>query len=199
MKNRALTAAVVIAGLAAVAQAETVLTETFDNPLGEWTQRWFYQNSNAENYYTAARGEDSNYRGNNPVGLWIATGQGAGNADTFGDEMTLTFSGDLARQIKRFSVGVEVWGTMSLEAYDRDGASLGAASFGGGSHEFDHSDVYSVESVNGVSRLVFTTTSNNIVQGWVSIDDVSVTVPSPAGAGLLALTGLVTSRRRRQG
>lgn len=73
-------AALCAAVLGSAASAQT-LTEPFDDPFGQWTTRWFYQNTNAGNYYVAAGNCDENYRGNNPCGVWITDTQtcGAGN------------------------------------------------------------------------------------------------------------------------
>ncbi len=74
--NKMIVSTVCVAVFAGIAQAQ-VLTETWDDPFGDWTGRWLYQNSDMESYYMASgSSNDPNERGNNAVGLWIAEPQG---------------------------------------------------------------------------------------------------------------------------
>lgn len=181
------------AGTAANAQ---VLTETFDDPLGDWNNRWLYQNSDMENYYIASGSDpDPNYRGNNPEGLWIASPQGFGNGD-FDSELVVTFDSAFGATITDIEFGLECFINTDITAYDMSGNSLGTLNVPGtGGFDFDHIDVYSASSNNGVSRIVLV--GSGQVSGNTSIDNVSVTVPAPGALALLGLGGLATARRRR--
>jgi hypothetical protein len=193
--KKAILCAVGLGMAAGTAQAQ--LTETWDDPFGDWTGRWVYMNTNMENYYVAAGNGDINNRGNNPEGLWIASPQGVGNGD-FDNSLEILIDAGFGATITDISFGLEAYTMIDVTAYDMGGNSLGTMTFSGG-NGFDHSDIYSASSGNGVSRFVLDASpyGNGQVSGNTSIDNMSVTVPAPASVALLGLGGLVAVRRRR--
>lgn len=175
-----------------------VLTETWDDPFGDWTGRWAYQNSDIENFYVASGDPDTNNRGNNPEGLWIASPQGVGNGD-FDDHLEIWFDSAFGATITYIEFGLEAFVGLDVTAYDMDGNSLGTMNFSGGGFDFDHADIYSANSANGVSYFALDSSGSGggQVSGNTSIDNFSVTIPAPASVALLGLGGLVATRRRR--
>ena len=185
-------------GLAAgVAQAQ-ILLETWDDPFGDWTTRWAYVNTDMENYYVAAGDPNINNRGNNPEGLWIASPQGVGNGD-FDSHLEIHFDPTFGATITHIEFGLEAFVGIDVTAYDMSGNSLGTSTFSGGGFDFDHADVYSANSGNGVSYFALDSSGSggSQVSGNTSIDNFSVTVPAPASVALLGLGGLAAIRRRR--
>jgi hypothetical protein len=196
MKKMMLAGAVCALGVAGFAQAH--LTETFPDPLGSWTTNWLYLNSDMENYYVAAGDPNIDNRGNNPEGLWIAEPQGVGSGN-FGPVLQIDFDPSFGAQITDISFGLEAFIQIDVTAYDMAGVSLGTMTFSGGDFGFDHSDIYSATSTNGVSYFIMDSTpySGGQVSGNTSIDNVTVTIPSPATLAPLGLIGLAGIRRRR--
>lgn len=188
----------IILGLTAPAVAD-VLEETFPDPLGGWNSRWLYLNSDMENYYiAAASNSDPDYRGNNPVGLWIAEPQGYGSG-VGGPIVSIDFDPGFGALITDIQFGLECFVECDITVFDMSGNSLNTETFSGGTFDFDHSDIVSATSTNGVSRFEFDSTKygGGQIEGNTSIDNVMVTIiPEPAtvlGLGLFALTLL---RRR---
>jgi hypothetical protein len=196
MRN-ALVGTICLAGLAGLAQAQ-VLTEMWDDPFGDWTNRWLYQNSDMENYYVASGDPNIDNRGNNPAGLWIAAPQGVGNGD-FDGELVVNFDAGFGATIVDVEFGLEAFIMIDVTAYDMGGNSLGTTTFSGGGFDFDHSSIYSASSGNGVSKIVLSSLAygGGQVSGNTSVDNFTVTVPAPASAALLGLGALVAGRRRR--
>jgi hypothetical protein len=194
--KKAILCAVGLGMAAGAAQAQ--LTETWDDPFGDWTGRWVYQNTNMENVYVASGNPDIHNRGNNPEGLWIASPQGVGNGDFTGG-IEILIDPAFGATITDISFGLEAFIMIDVTAYDMDGVSLGTTTFSGGGFDFDHADIYSASSGNGVSRFVLASEpyGGGQVSGNTSIDNMSVTVPVPASVALLGLGGLVAVRRRR--
>ena len=188
---------VCLSAFAGLAQAQ-VLTETWDDPFGDWTTRWAYTNSDMENYYVAAGNPDINFRGNNPEGLWIASPQGVGNGDFVGG-IEIHFDPAFGATITHIEFGLEAFIMIDVTAYDMGGNSLGTMTFSGGGFDMDHVDVYSANSGNGVSYFSLDSAAygGGQVSGNTSIDNFSVTVPAPASVALLGLGGLAAIRRRR--
>ena len=62
--------------LMTVGPGQEAFIEDFADPLGRWTEDWFYLNTNAENFYVADGNCNPNNRGNNPQGLWISDDRG---------------------------------------------------------------------------------------------------------------------------
>jgi len=180
---------------AGMAQAQYL--ETWDDPFGDWVNRWAYQNTDMENYYVASGNPDQNNRGNNPQGLWIASPQGTGNGD-FDEHLEIHFDPAFGAQIAHIEFGLEAFVMIDVTAYDMDGVSLGTMTFSGGGFDFDHASVYSANSGNGVSYFALDSTpyGGGQVSGNTSIDNFSVTIPAPASLALLGLGGLVARRRR---
>ena len=48
------------------------LIEDFPDPLGEWNDRWLFQNSNLQSIYVVEGNCDPDFRGNNACGIWLA-------------------------------------------------------------------------------------------------------------------------------
>ena len=160
------------------------LTEGFPDPLGGWTTRWVYLNSNLENYYVAVGNCDINNRGNNPIGLWIAEPQGCGSG-TGGAVMNWVFDAGFAATLTHLEFGIEAFSSCDITIYDVSNNVLSSATYVNGGFDFDHADIVSADSTNGISRVEFNCTPyGHDVEGWTSIDNVLVTT-CPAVPGCL--------------
>jgi subtilisin family serine protease len=145
--------------------------ENFSDPLGGWQTRWFYSNTNAENWYTADGGNcDPNYRGNQPDGIWISDDRGCGNLvnqspvridflNSYGDTAT-AFSMDHFTCVS----GV------TLNIYDRDGVLAVSEPVPANCWNWSH---FSTPLTNGISAFEYAYTGNN-VEGNTSIDNVEL-------------------------
>ena len=176
----------------AVAQTEW---ETFPDPLGTWLDRFMYQETNMENYYVASGNPDENNRGNNPEGLWI----GRKNTPPGGPIVEFEFNADFGALITYMEFGLECWNTCDVTIYDMDDAVVATDTFSGGGFDFDHVDILSGATGNGVSRFVFDSTpygSGNI-EGNTSIDNIRVDlIPEPTTAVCFGLLAFAAIRRR---
>lgn len=178
MKSRFLTVLCTL-GLAVspMASAE-VFTEDFSDPLGDWTTAWLYQNSNLENFYTAAGTCDPNYRGNNPIGLWISDDRGCGGMvrESPVQINILNGFGDMATSL---SLDICSIFATTLEVYDKDGAldasvPLNAPVTTNCSTAVDY-PTQQFDLTNGLSRIDFV----GQVENWVAVDNVVLdTTPS---------------------
>ncbi|MBU0639468.1 MAG: hypothetical protein KKB50_11435 [Planctomycetes bacterium] len=196
MKRLVLIAAVIL--VAAPAVADTFL-ETFPDPLGGWNNRFLYQNSDMENYYIASSSSnDPNYRGNNPEGLWIAEPQGYGSG-VGGPIIDIDFDPAFGSLITYIEFGLECWTQCDITVYDMGGTALATKMFMGGGFDFDHADIMSASSTNGVSKFVFDSTpyTGGQIEGNTSIDNVQIDIiPEPSTVACLGLLSLVLVRRR---
>ena len=145
--------------------------ENFSDPLGDWQTRWFYLNTNAENYYTASGSNcDPDYRGNQPEGLWISDDRGCGNMvvqspvridflNNYGDNAT-SFSLD------HFTCAEEV----TLNIYDKDGALVVSDPLTPDCFNWSY---FSTPLTNGISAFEYAYTGGQ-VEGNTSIDNVEL-------------------------
>lgn len=186
--------------LGIVSGAQATLTETFPDPLGGWTTRWLYQNSNLENYYIAAgSSSDPNFRGNNPEGLWMADTQGF-NSGVGGATSDIVFNSGFGATMTSISFGVECFIQTDITVYDMSNNVLGSFTYMGGDFGFDHADIVSATSNNGISHVLFDTTAygGGQVEGNTSVDNFEVdVVPEPASFALLGLGAALLLRRRK--
>jgi hypothetical protein len=189
-----------VAALAGTASAQ--LVENFDEPFADWTGRWLYQGSNLGNYYVASGTCDESYRGNNPEGLWIVDTQVCGDFGNIGGPtVTIDIDPALGHTLRSFSFGIEAWSQCDVKVWDMDGNVVGELlGVSGGGYDFDHVDVITALSGNGIGKVTFDSTpyGGGQIEGNTSIDNISADlVPAPGAAGLLGFTGLLLARRRR--
>jgi hypothetical protein len=198
MKRAAL--ALLIAFGSVHAAFAVVMTESFPDPLGGWKTRFLGQNSDLQNYYVVAgNGNNQDDRGNNPTGLWIAQGTTIG-----GDSLTITFNPTFGNTVTSVSFGIESFNNIDVRFYNGAGSLVSTQNAFGGNFPLDHTQVLSVGSMVGLSRIEFDSAPHGggQIEGNTSIDDFSVNVagvPEPAsmiaiGAGVAALL----ARRRKK-
>jgi hypothetical protein len=203
-------AALVLVILAPMGASAATLTETFPDPLGGFYSRWLGANSNMGSVYlNEGFSCDQNFRGNNPVGLWIDSG-GTSCGGTGGTPvLTINFNPTFAQTLTSLSFGVEAFVTQQISIYDDSNNLLSTGTFSGGNFGFSFSDIISATSNNGIEKIVFDSTSfgrgqingNTAVGNFVATTGQST--PEPAsflalGLGLIGLGGLkrrVTGRR----
>ncbi|GEM_PF-1620316 len=175
--------ALAVCGAAAMASTSLAQTynENFDDPFADWTTRWFYQNTNAGNYYVAAGNCDEGNRGNNPCGLWITDTQtcGAGNG---GPTSTIVFDPGFGSTISSFSFDLSAYTDQRLTFYDMNDNIV-----------FDVPSVtrtsnncagfrYTATSNNGISRIVMDSTNNGggQIEGNTAWDNIEVIAGPPS-------------------
>ena len=99
--------------LLATGVAATEFIETWDDPLGDWRNRWVAQNTNMQNIYVCTGSTtDENTRGNNPCGLWICDG-------TPDNICTIDIDPGFGGQIRTWEIDIQaVAPNITLEVYD---------------------------------------------------------------------------------
>jgi len=147
------------------------LIEEFPDPMGGWTQRWLYQNSNLENYYVANGDCNIDQRGNNPCGDWIADTQGCGSG--VGGPATIRFKPEFAATIQHIEFALSSYNITGLQILDQDGGVLLDVPQVENTYNVCAGFVYSVDSNNGVSAIVL---NGDGVEGNTAIDNVKVIV-----------------------
>ena len=186
--------------LTAPAWADSV-SETFPDPLGSYWGRWLYQNSNIGSYYYAAGDPNPDQRGNNPAGLWAVDTQALNDPGNIGGPiMTIVFNDAYAAQLTALQFGMECFQPCQVTMYDLSNNVLASGAFSGGGFDFDHSDILSATSSNGIKEIVFDSTAfgGGSIEGNTSVDNFQGTViPEPAtfGALMIGLAGLAIRRR----
>jgi hypothetical protein len=163
-----------------------IQTETFDDPLGGWRDRWLAQNSNMSNYYVCTGGGDENYRGNNPCGIWICDGNPSDGV------AVINFEPSFAASISHFELGIQAFTASTLHIYDKDGNEIFTTSL-----TIDFSSPYgcyttpfSVDSANGVggfSILGGSVEGNTAVDNFAVIAIGEVAVEHTSWGGIKAL------------
>jgi hypothetical protein len=188
--------------LSPIAANADLLTETFDDPLGSFYSDWLGSNSNMGSYYLSnGSSSDLDYRGNNPEGLWISDNQTFGGGVS-GPLVEIVFDSAFGSLLTELSFGIEAFVQLEIFAFDMSDTLLGSAVFSGGGFDFDHTDIFSVTSTNGISRFVLDSSGygGGQVSGNTSVDNFSVTtsVPEPGTLALLGigLLGMGAARRR---
>ena len=177
------------------------LMETFPDPLGGWETRWLYVNSNLGNFYNASgTSDDPNYRGNNPEGLWMADTQGF-NSGVGGPTSEIFFDDAFAATLVHLEFGMEAFAMMDVTIFDMDDNVLATGTFSGGGFDFDHADIISADSNNGIRRILFDSTAydGTSIEGFTSVDNFFAVIPAPGALFVFGLAGLAGSRRRRRG
>lgn len=192
--------AIAIAALADSASAQ--LTETFDDPMAGWVNRWFHQNTNAGNYYYATGVCDDSYRGNNPQGLWIVDTQLCSDfGNVGGPTVAINFNPQFGATLRSLSFGLECWAKCDVKVWDLQGNVVGQSlGVSGGGYDFDHKDIVSALSGNGIGKITFDSTpyGGGQIEGNTSIDNINAdTVPAPGAAAMIVVAGLGAGRRRR--
>ncbi|MHC4478945.1 MAG: hypothetical protein ACYTEL_25235 [Planctomycetota bacterium] len=147
--------------------------EDFPDPLGGWTSRWFYTNTNAESIYVAnGYSCDPDYRGNQLEGIWISDDKGCNNLvvqspvridffNNFGDTAT-SFSLD------QFACAAGV----TFNIYDKDGALVFSDPLPSDCWNWAN---YSYTLSNGISAFEYSYTGAP-VEGNVSIDNITIVI-----------------------
>ena len=159
----------------AAPNAATTYVEDFPDPLGGWTSRWFYTNTNAESYYVASPsyGCDPDYRGSQLDGIWISDDRGCDNLNTpspvlikfynnFGDNAT-SFSLDQFTCVEGVTFNV----------YDKDGVLDTATRLPSACWTWTN---YSYPLTNGISAFEYVQTTGALIEGNTSIDNVTLVV-----------------------
>ena len=164
-------------------------TEDFPDPMGGWTTRWFYQNSNAESYYVTSGNCDIDYRGNNPCGLWITDSQGCGSGGIGGPVCSIEFDPVFGASIQSIAFDLSAYTSQGLTIYDMSNNVVLEVP----SVELTFNNCagfrYSATSNNGISKVVMD--SSNVgsgqIEGNTAWDNIEV-IAGPAGLSL-NLTG----------
>lgn len=187
-----LVAALLLCGGTAAQAGPITLIESFENPFPNWKTGWLGSNSNLTNYYeeqNSCYGIDC--RGNNPDGLWIADGI-AGVDDTY-----ITFDTAFAATLTSLQLDVAGYADARLVIFDKDGNSLLdtliTLTYGAMTDPGTYA-TYSVLSQNGIGGWRFIHAGGAPIEGYTSIDNVTVTaggLPSvPDGGSSLLLLGV---------
>src|SRR5688572_4041174 len=108
--------------LAGVASGQ-VLNENWDNPFGEWTNRWFFQNATVDNYYVATGQCDPNNRGNNECGLWFVDTQGCGTG-VGGNVCEIVFNPGFGATIESIEFNIRSFNGAVVTIKDMSGAAV---------------------------------------------------------------------------
>ncbi|MCC6906732.1 MAG: hypothetical protein IT430_02210 [Phycisphaerales bacterium] len=180
-------AACCVAALANSALAQTY-NENFDDPFGDWTTRWFYQNTNAGNYYVASGNCDESYRGNNPCGLWITDTQTCGGGNG-GPTSTITFDPSFGASISSFAFDLSAYVDQRLTIYDMSGNIVLDVPSVTRTSNVCAGFRYTATSNNGISRIVMDSTSNggSQIEGNTAWDNIEVIAGPPSLS--LSVTG----------
>ncbi len=180
-------AACCVAALANSASAQTY-NENFDDPFGDWTTRWFYQNTNAGNYYVASGDCNENNRGNNPCGLWITDTQTCGGGNG-GPTSTISFDPSFGASITSFAFDLSAYVDQRLTVYDMSGNIVLDVPSVTRTSNVCAGFRYTATSNNGISRIVMDSTNNggSQIEGNTAWDNIEVIAGPPSLS--LSVTG----------
>ncbi|OHB70202.1 MAG: hypothetical protein A2W23_08095 [Planctomycetes bacterium RBG_16_43_13] len=147
--------------------------EDFADPLGGWTGRWFYQNTNAENFYTAGGSNcDPDYRGNQPDGIWISNDRGC-NTLVAQSPVRINFLNQFGDNATSFSLDQFTCITgVTFNIYDKNGALAASDTLPSDCWNWTN---YSYPLSNGISAFEYSYTGSQ-VEGNTSIDNVTLEV-----------------------
>lgn len=169
-----LLSAVIAAGFVAAASADT-LTESFDEPFADWTERWLYEHSNIGNYYVASPNFacDPTNRGNNPCGLWFSDTKVC-NEGVSGTVSEITFDPDFARTIR--SIGFDITSFNDLRIIVKDSQGLTVLDVPSVVQTRDHCRGfrYEASSNDGISSIRFESPNGAQVEGNHALDNFTV-------------------------
>ena len=170
--------------------------ETFSDPIEDWQNRWFYLNSNAQNYYMASSEWpfcDPTYRGNQPNGIWLSDDRGCA---TLREKTPLRINilNGFGADATSFSIDhYTCVYTATFNIYDRDGALVISEPLPEDCNRLSH---HAYPLTNGISAFEYATTTF-AAEGGTAIDNVTIVVggtpPScPQGnATYLSTTGIL--------
>jgi len=162
--------------------AQVTYVENFDDPLGGWTTRWFYQNTNAENYYVAQGTCDPNYRGNEPNGIWISDDRGCSNL-ILQNPVRINFLNNFGNSATAFSIDVRACASnTTLSIYDQNGQLVQTDNLFASCILENHS--YTL--TNGISAFEFNATAQ--IEGNTAIDNVTITTQQVRAVPVPTLT-----------
>ena len=155
--------------------AATTNTEDFADPLGGWLNRWFFLNSNAENYYTANGNCDPNFRGNQPFGIWISDDQGCGGIISQ-SPVRINFSNNFGDTATSFSLDqFTCVDGVTFNIYDKNGTLDSSTPLPNLCFTFAN---YVFPLTNGISAFEYSYTVGP-VEGNTAIDNVVLVVADP--------------------
>ena len=148
------------------------LTETFDDPLGDWHEGFLYLNTNAESYYYASGNCDADYRGNQPQGIWISDDQGCGGM-VVRSPVSIVSNNPVSHAATM--LGIDIFTCVdgvTLNVYGADGELDISVPLESNCWNFTH---YEWALANGISRVDLAY-SGGQVEGNTSIDNVQIDI-----------------------
>jgi hypothetical protein len=155
-----------------------VFTETFDDPLGGWRDRWLAQNTDMGNYYVCTGNPDEDYRGNNPCGIWICDSDG--NYQSSIVEFNPTFGAT----VTYFEIGIQAFVDATYTVYDMSGGVVYSAvlTVNYGSPYGCYCTQYGCDTPRGIGRFEIISTYGSQIEGNTAVDNVTAisSTPSPA-------------------
>lgn len=182
MKKLSILAAAVCcaAGMASTTLAQTY-NENFDNPFGDWTTRWFYQNTNAGNYYVATGNCDENNRGNNSCGLWVVDTQTCGSG-VGGPTCSIEFDSGFGASIQSFAWDHSGYVDHRITVYDMSGNIVLDVPTAVLTRNPCQGHRYTATSSNGISRIVMDSSghSGSQIEGNTAWDNIEVIAGPPS-------------------
>jgi len=183
MKKLLLVAALLLVGSNVLADT---LTETWDDPLGGWRDRWVAQNTNMTNYYVCTGGQDENYRGNNPCGIWIC------DSDQDYTTADITFDPTFGASITHLELGIQAFTTSRYTVYDMQSNVVFSTDL-----TTDYSSPYGCyctmhvcDTPNGVSRFLIEPVGGGQIEGNTAVDNMMVITGQPVPVSHLTWGGI---------
>jgi len=163
--------------------AQITYVEDFPDSISIWTKRWFYKNTNAENYYVARGNCDPNNRGNESNGLWISDDRGCGNFSSR-SRVRINLINNFGNDAISFSIGVSSCLQLTvLNIYDRNGALVISETLPRSCFSFPN---YSYALKNGISAFEFVNAIR--IEGNTAIDNVTLIKQSSQATAVPTMT-----------